>query len=228
MTPCICAIDPGKKGAIAFYFPEFDRMSVEDMPMLGDDVDVRAMADRLTQMAPTVAWIERVGPRPKEAAKYAFAFGEVYAAVKAVVRLSSTPLHLVTPAKWKAAMKVPGGPEGKTKARSMASDLWPSIASEFRRVKDDGRAEAALLALYGAQTGAIGAKVEFATLQARATCSAPAQVCLCWKRLWVSVSQWGRRLTAERRSRQGSQSASSIRKPLSRHAWPKPCRRSPS
>ena len=44
------------------------------------------------------------------------------------------------------------GLRGKPKAasRGMATELFPHIADQFRRVKDDGRAEAALIARYGA------------------------------------------------------------------------------
>jgi hypothetical protein len=33
----------------------------------------------------------------------------------------------------------------------MAMGMWPAFAGSFKRVKDDGRAEAALLAEYGRQ-----------------------------------------------------------------------------
>ena len=44
------------------------------------------------------------------------------------------------------------GLRGKPKAasRGMATELFPDFADQFRRVKDDGRAEAALIARYGA------------------------------------------------------------------------------
>jgi hypothetical protein len=36
--------------------------------------------------------------------------------------------------------------QNKTRARELAVKLWPGMAEEFHRVKDDGRAESALLA----------------------------------------------------------------------------------
>ncbi len=38
---------------------------------------------------------------------------------------------------------------GKDGARARAAALWPEQAGEFRRVKDDGKAEAALIAYWG-------------------------------------------------------------------------------
>jgi len=36
----------------------------------------------------------------------------------------------------------------KSRARFLAQKLWPEQAAQFKRIKDDGRAEAALLARY--------------------------------------------------------------------------------
>ena len=53
---CICGIDPGKSGAIAFYFPDNHRLiSAEDMPLAGGEVDAVTLTARLKQLAPTMA-----------------------------------------------------------------------------------------------------------------------------------------------------------------------------
>jgi crossover junction endodeoxyribonuclease RuvC len=52
---------------------------------------------------------------------------------------------------WKKALKIKGtGAEGKNASRVAASQLFPEHAELFSRVKDDGVAEAALIAWYGA------------------------------------------------------------------------------
>ena len=58
------------------------------------------------------------------------------------------PLERVRPSAWKMAMGLRGKP--KAASRGMATELFPDFADQFRRVKDDGRAEAALIARYGA------------------------------------------------------------------------------
>ena len=61
----------------------------------------------------------------------------------------------MTPATWKRAVGLPAGREGaKDAARSEAIRRWPAKAGLFARVKDVGRAEAALIAVAGLQKGA--------------------------------------------------------------------------
>jgi crossover junction endodeoxyribonuclease RuvC len=57
------------------------------------------------------------------------------------------PVTLVTPNEWKRSFRL--GPD-KNEARLIAARLVPLSAARFSRVADDGRAEAALLALFGA------------------------------------------------------------------------------
>ncbi len=152
IEPCICAVDPGLTGAIAFFFPSNpERVSVEDMPVIDGEVNVSALIARIRQMGATAAIVEQVGPMPTDGVVQAFKFGAAYAAAKAAVTACEVPLHLVTPSKWKRALNLAGGKEGKEAARGLAARLFPAVASEFARVKDHNRAEAALLARYGAE-----------------------------------------------------------------------------
>ena len=57
--------------------------------------------------------------------------------------MAGVPYELVRPAAWK---KIMGVSADKGEARVMAQKLFPQIAQQFSRVKDDGRAEAALIA----------------------------------------------------------------------------------
>lgn len=151
--PCILAIDPGLTGAVAFYFPSIpERVSVEDMPVCDGEVNVAMLVRRIKQMGPSLAIIELVGPMPTDGAKQAFRFGAAYMAARAAVAFCEVPVRLVSPASWKRSMKLIGGKEGKEQARALALQSFPATAARFERVKDHGRAEAALLALYAAQT----------------------------------------------------------------------------
>ena len=60
------------------------------------------------------------------------------------------PMILVTPQKWKRHFRLIGS--DKEASRTMALRLFPACAEHFQRKKDHGRAEAALLARYGAET----------------------------------------------------------------------------
>jgi crossover junction endodeoxyribonuclease RuvC len=56
----------------------------------------------------------------------------------------------LTPPTWKRAVGIAPGKDGaKDAARSEAIRRWPHQAEFFARVKDDGRAEAALIAVAG-------------------------------------------------------------------------------
>ena len=56
--------------------------------------------------------------------------------------------YLTAPA-WKRAIGIPPGKGMKDLARAAAVHRWPDKADLFARTKDDGRAEAALIAFAG-------------------------------------------------------------------------------
>jgi crossover junction endodeoxyribonuclease RuvC len=64
-----------------------------------------------------------------------------------VVLALGVPLYLVAPTKWKPHFSLGSD---KEKARALALRLWPTSV-HFGRKKDHNRAEAALLARYGAE-----------------------------------------------------------------------------
>ncbi|MER9776790.1 hypothetical protein [Mesorhizobium sp. M0220] len=146
---CILGIDPGASGAIAFYFPSRpDLIGAEDVPLAGGEIDAATLARRIVQMAPTVAIIEHVGPMPKQGVSSTFKFGVAYGVVRGVVQALNVPMHLVTPGRWKKHFRLDSD---KEKARALALRYWPS-SIHFSRKKDHGRAEAALLARFAAET----------------------------------------------------------------------------
>jgi crossover junction endodeoxyribonuclease RuvC len=146
---CILGIDPGISGAIAFYFPDHpERISVEDMPIVAGEVDAVTLAKRISAMAPDVAILERVNAMPGQGVSSTFKFGRSYGVVIGVIGAATIPLHLVTPAKWKGHLRLSSD---KEMARALALRLFPACSDHFKRKKDHGRAEAALIARYGAE-----------------------------------------------------------------------------
>jgi len=146
---CIMGIDPGAKGGIAYYFPSVPGMiSVEDMPMIGKQVNGAALASRINQMRPTLAVVEAVHAMPKQGVTSSFNFGHSCGVVHGVLAGQGIPLHLVAPGVWKKHFRLP---KDKEAARALAVRLWPSCDG-FKRKLDHNRAEAALLARYGAET----------------------------------------------------------------------------
>jgi len=93
------------------------------------------------------AFIEAVGAMPGQGVSSVFAFGKVFGLLLGILAANFIPHTLVPPVRWKRALGVPADKDG---ARARASQLLPTHAGLWTRAKDDGRAEAALIALYGA------------------------------------------------------------------------------
>jgi crossover junction endodeoxyribonuclease RuvC len=155
----ILGIDIGVSGAVATMTSEGVLIDVVDMPVLNDGpsgrrtVNAPLLAAIVFKSHATQASIEFVGARPGEGAVGAFAFGRSRGVVEGVLGAAGIPAQHIAPAVWKRAVGIKPGKEGaKDAARAEAIRRWPSHASLFARVKDDGRAEAALIALAGLST----------------------------------------------------------------------------
>ena len=105
------------------------------------------LAKRIREMQPAVAVIEQVGAMPKQGVSSTFKFGASFGLVRGVVLALGVPLHHVTPGVWKKHFRLNSD---KEKARALALRFWPA-SEHFSRKKDHGRAEAALIARYGAE-----------------------------------------------------------------------------
>jgi Holliday junction resolvasome RuvABC endonuclease subunit len=144
---CILGVDPGVTGGVAFYWPP-GRVEAYDIPTAGGEVDVDSLARLLRHAAPDLAMVERSWAMPKQGVSSTFKFGMAYGALRAVVAVLEIPTHLTTAAKWKAHFRLTAD---KEQARALAIRLWPGVCF-FSRKKDHGRAEAALIARYAAET----------------------------------------------------------------------------
>ena len=151
----ILGIDPGLGGAMAIYSTK-SFICVHDIPRSIDSgidaVALAALVDRLNRAYPRItAVVERVSSMPRQAG--AFAFGLSTGIIHGCLASAGIPFELVSPSVWKAKMGLTKFPdetyaENKTRARALATQLFPALAPQFKRVKDDGRAEALLLAVY--------------------------------------------------------------------------------
>lgn len=101
--------------------------------------------------------IEEQWPRPGEGTLGAFTAGYNLCVYEVAARAHGAKIDYVLPQAWKKhyGLLFPAGTHlkaVKTASRVKAADLFPASADFFRRVKDDGRAEAALIAWWGKQT----------------------------------------------------------------------------
>ena len=90
------------------------------------------------------AFVEQVGAMPGQGVTSMFQFGRSLGIVEGVLSAGFIPTDYVAPRKWRSGLGVRAGKDG---SRARASALMPGHAGLWTRVKDDGRAEAALIAL---------------------------------------------------------------------------------
>lgn len=149
----ILGIDPGLSGAVA-GFDDGRLLWVYDIPIFTlerggknkREVDIQQLADEIILEDADHAWLEQVGAMPGQGVTSMFAFGQTFGIIKGILAAKQIPMTLVTPQKWKGALKVPKDKDG---ARARASQLMPGDAASWRLKKHDGRAEAALIGYYG-------------------------------------------------------------------------------
>lgn len=138
-------IDPGKKGAIAIFDTETYSVECVDMP----DTTV-ALHDYIAGLPLIAGGLVEQPFYPQmigitNAVKIASAYGTLIGALQ----WRDIPFQEIKPAKWKAAL---GLSSSKNASREKASQMFPDQADLFKRVKDDGRAEAVLIAVHAAET----------------------------------------------------------------------------
>ena len=133
-------------------------IAVEDMPTIAVHGKPRINAPVLARLLqshgpPGCVIIEAVsampavsgtnGKRRGMGATSSFNFGYGAGLLEGVCAALGFPIELISPATWKRLAAVP---RDKGAARLLATRTWPDAAELFKRVRDSGRAEAALLA----------------------------------------------------------------------------------
>lgn len=155
-------IDPGAHGAIACL--EGAQLVVRDMPTISEGAksrercDPSAMAALMRAFQPDHVFVELVHSMPGNGGTAMFTFGTAYGYARGIPAALGFPVTLVSPMAWKQALRVPAD---KDAARSRASQLMPKHAGLWPLKKHDGRAEAALIALYGSQRGLAKQAIEW-------------------------------------------------------------------
>lgn len=153
----VLGVDPGAGGALA-VIENGQLMDLHDMPVgiqkIGKSNKRRIIPAGLAQllrdlMPLDAAYVEEVGVRRGEAPTASFAFGQGRGFIVGALAALWVPTFDVRPQDWRKLVGVRGRPGDKGPSRMTASQRWPSWAGSFARVKDDGRAEAALIAFAG-------------------------------------------------------------------------------
>jgi hypothetical protein len=155
MSTPIIGIDPGNSGALALLLPgTLELLDIEDMPCIADGakgrrtINAALVAAIVKRWNPAAAHIELIGPRPTDAKVAAFSFGRCRGCLEGVLGALGISVTMLTVPVWRRAVGLPAGAT-KEMARGEAIRRWPSRAEFSRRVRDDGRAEAALIGIAG-------------------------------------------------------------------------------
>ncbi len=155
----IIGIDPGASGAIAAFNMETGHLSVMDMPVmevmrgktmkreLNAPLLAGIFSDLDANFKITAVFLEKVGAMPGQGVSSMFQFGRGVGMVEGVLAALAIPVYYVTPQQWQKSTGTRGGKDG---SRLRAVELFPKYAPLFARKKDDGRADAALIAWHGA------------------------------------------------------------------------------
>ena len=151
----IIGIDPGLTGAVAFL-TKGNSLRVHDLPTMLINKRKQIDAEKfhlIVEPYDRDNWktinvlIEDVAAMPVQGVTSTFRFGYGAGVLFGVLStISSFNVIKTKPAVWKSAL---GLTSNKKDSLTLARKLFPEQADLFKRAKDDGRAEAALLAHFG-------------------------------------------------------------------------------
>lgn len=149
----IVGIDPGISGAV---------VRIREGKIIGARRDFKNFQDVITAINQVVqagdrVFLENVHARPGEGVCSVFTFGKAAGIALGVATvMAGTPPVEVAPLKWQNHFrwyynlpKVPGGVPFKELTRSVAERVFPEHKELFKRKKDHGTADAALIAKWG-------------------------------------------------------------------------------
>jgi crossover junction endodeoxyribonuclease RuvC len=147
----IVGVDPGLTGALALVTRDGELVDVVDMPVMRGCVYGALICEALNGWTRSCgdlshAVVEQQQAMPKQGVSSSFRTGMNYGVILGAFGAMRLPVEHVTAAKWKRDL---GLGASKDASRARAVELWPEHADRFKRVKDDGRAEAALIGLWG-------------------------------------------------------------------------------
>lgn len=143
-------VDPGVNGALTMIDTDTWTMAITDMPREPGKAGKNAVSPTgvsriFDAVSPDFVFLEDVWSSPQMGVVSAFSFGRSLGILEGA-GASRSFLTKVRPQDWKAATRTP---KDKNEARRRAMQLFPCAYDLFTRVKDDGRAESALLCFYG-------------------------------------------------------------------------------
>lgn len=161
-------MDPGLTGALAVLADgQFERFI--DMPTRkrrtgdGMEVDAAALKRALVQVqaahpgAYVLGVMEKVGGMRGQGGAASFNFGQSDGKLRATLECMDIPFIEVYPQTWKTYLRMKG--MTKDQARQRVLREYPEAARQLQRKKDDGRADALLVAKWAELTEQVARRV---------------------------------------------------------------------
>jgi hypothetical protein len=157
----VLGIDPGLTGGCAVYAAHTGTIiDVIDIPTIGVDAKQRVDCAAIYNWISTTrgngfiarGFIERAQAMPDQGSSSGFKYGRGVGYLEATVLLSHIPLEIIEVRAWKKHFGIVGSKaDGAGEAaRALVIQRFPEASHLFARKKDHGRAEAVLIAVYGA------------------------------------------------------------------------------
>lgn len=153
--PLTLGIDPGLTGALAFVDDDFKIQYLYDMPTFEAVVnkkkkryvDLPTLGGIIRNHNVKACYVEKVFAMTGQGVTGVFSLGYSYGAVCGAAAGCNIPVTQVLPSVWKRHFSMTSD---KDKCRLFAMDVFGDWKASFKRKMDHGRAESALIALYGA------------------------------------------------------------------------------
>jgi len=153
----ILGVDPGLSGRMAML--KAGAVDVLDIPTTTRtlnqkekrQIDPYQLSAWLEIQRPLIkfAVVEQVGTMPGQGVTSAFNFGFTTGCIHGIIAACGIEIRTVPPQVWKRKYGLLG--QNKDASRGEASRRFPQFTHLWQLKKHDGRAEAALLALYGSE-----------------------------------------------------------------------------
>lgn len=158
MSKYSIGVDPGLSGAIAIMSAE--SLKIFDMPTMTVERNGKAKrqvsASELAELLYVYTgkdchvYVEKVSAMAGQGVTSVFSFGRSFGMIEGILAAFKMPVTYVSPATW---VKAVGRGQGKDASRARAMELFPGNQADFKRVKDDGRSDASLIAYWGKHHG---------------------------------------------------------------------------
>lgn len=160
-------IDPGLDGGLAiladdgmvfvndvYSIPTLTRQKGKGKKREYNIAELCVMLRRLTQnisRTKLVAYLESIHAMPMQGTVSMFSMGQGFGIWQGLLTCLEIPYELVIPQRWKKVM-LDGTGKDKEASRLKALQMFPMLSEHLSLKKDEGKAEALLIAEYGRRT----------------------------------------------------------------------------